>query len=466
MSTKLALATISLQTLGSLAYYLAFGISFLESIAFVGLIIPSTTLLIALGFLVSLDVLRGETLFLVVALGGFLGDVVSFFLGTHGMQWFKPGNKIFKVEYLRKGESFFTRHGAKSVFFARFISPLRPMMPFVAGLFGMPRGRFLVYAATGSAASAAVFLGLGYAIGVLSDHSLGFLSHLERIGIGTFAIIIGILLFRRFLIRSGEALFKAVQIFFRSVLGRLAATRGCQTLLVHHRRAALWLRAEPHRVGVVCIVVGVLMMFPFGLFLPWLSTYLESFRIQAVDFSILRQFFFWRTESLTVLVRAFTNLGSPYGIALMSLLIMLRLGLSQRLRTLAVYSATVIGTSGVVALLKHLVDRPRPAELLAVYQESSTSFPSFHAALTLVVLFFLAYLLQKKCRTWAMSVNLWLGVVIITILMGVTRIYLGVHYPTDVLAGYVLGFGCFLIGVGGDKALQARHDLDKAAVIS
>jgi membrane protein DedA with SNARE-associated domain len=204
MNTSFAETALSIEMLGSIAYVIAFGISFVESIAFIGLVIPSTGILIALGFLVSWGELNVLTVLIAVALGGFLGDLISFHLGKHGLQWFKPDNKIFKLEYLKKGQVFFARHGSKSIFFARFISPLRPVVPFVAGLFGMAKSQFTMYAVLGSIFSGATYLGIGYGIGTLSEHTTLHLSNIEQILIGLSIGTLVIIFARRFLLRQGE----------------------------------------------------------------------------------------------------------------------------------------------------------------------------------------------------------------------------------------------------------------------
>lgn len=462
MSLSFATAAASFEMLGVGTYYLAFGVSFLESIAFVGLVIPSTTILIALGFLVSWGVLRIETLILAVALGGFLGDMTSFVLGKNGMRWFKPGNKIFKLEYLQKGESFFARHGAKSVFLARFLSPLRPIIPFVAGLFGMKRSRFLAYAAVGSVFSTVVYIGVGYGIGTLSDHSSVFLSHVERTLLIFGGITVAALIFRRFLVQQGEMLFKTVRTFMAAVFARILAWSFVATTLAHHKRVAAWFRERPHRAGLVFSGFGFLALAPFLIFLPWFSMWLESPAVQVIDISVLSQFYLWRTEGGVQIIRLITVLGSPLAIAGGGLFFVFWLLKNKQMRIAGVYMAVLGSASGFVAALKHLVARSRPTDYISAYHEHSASFPSFHAALTLTLLFLSTYFFISLSKvTWATKVNLWLCASGITLLIGCTRLYLGVHYLTDVFGGYMLGMAWFLLGIGADNILKHRYNLDK-----
>lgn len=152
--------------LGLWIYWLILLISLLESTAFIGLIIPGTTAVVFAGFLASRHIIDlGDSIWF-VAIGGILGDGLSFYLGkkSHESSWFKKG-RLLKEEHLKTGENFFRSHGDKSVLIARFIGPLRPIIPFVAGLFRMPRYRFLVYNIIGGVAAAIAYMLLGYFFG-------------------------------------------------------------------------------------------------------------------------------------------------------------------------------------------------------------------------------------------------------------------------------------------------------------
>lgn len=118
--------------------------------------------------------------------------------------------------------------------------------------------------------------------------------------------------------------------------------------------------------------------------------------------------------------------------------------------------ASVLGSVATVTILKEIVARPRPSSHIAAYLETTSSlssFPSSHA--TLAVAFY-GFLL---CVMWGVlsPVQKWIkagAVGIIVLAVGFSRLYLGVHYPSDVLAGYLLG-GIFLaVGVAVTKKLS------------
>lgn len=150
---------------GFSSYCVIAGIAFFESLAFIGLFVPGTTIIVSLGFFASHRLIHVGTLIWLVAFGNFLGDCVSYFLGKSGIRVFSSRSPLFKTDYLEKGKVFFDRYGAVSVLIARFVGPLRPVIPFVAGFVKMPRGKFIFLSSVGSILSSATFVLFGYFFG-------------------------------------------------------------------------------------------------------------------------------------------------------------------------------------------------------------------------------------------------------------------------------------------------------------
>ncbi len=120
-----------------------FAISFGESFAFVSLLFPGTTVMIAAGALIPSGTLDAWPLLIGCITGATSGDAVSYWLGR------RYGHLVERVwpfsrhpELLARGYAFFERHGGKSVFIGRFFGPFRAVIPLVAGITKMPSGRF------------------------------------------------------------------------------------------------------------------------------------------------------------------------------------------------------------------------------------------------------------------------------------------------------------------------------------
>lgn len=153
------------EHLGIFGYWVAFLAAFLESLAIVGTFIPGAIIVIIFGFLSAEGYFDIGDLIWFVALGAILGDVVSYYLGTKGKMFFKNENKLLRLSHLETGEEFFKKHGNKSIFFGRFIGPLRAIVPFVAGLSKMNIKIFLFWNITSGVLWAIIHVLIGYFFG-------------------------------------------------------------------------------------------------------------------------------------------------------------------------------------------------------------------------------------------------------------------------------------------------------------
>lgn len=119
-------------------------VAFLEGLAFVGVLVPGIIILFGFGALVGLGVLDLATVWLWCSVGAIVGDALSFWLGHHFKDHVKdiwPFRRFPRL--MTRGEIFFSRHGLKSIIIGRFVGPIRPIMPVVAGMMRMPIKRYL-----------------------------------------------------------------------------------------------------------------------------------------------------------------------------------------------------------------------------------------------------------------------------------------------------------------------------------
>ena len=98
---------------------------------------------------------------------------------------------------------------------------------------------------------------------------------------------------------------------------------------------------------------------------------------------------------------------------------------------------SVFGAEIITMILKNIIMRPRPET--AVIIENSFSFPSGHATIAVAFYGFLAYILFRICRTRKEKIVVCAIGTFLILLIGLSRLYLGVHYVSDVIAGYLIG---------------------------
>jgi undecaprenyl-diphosphatase len=124
---------------------------------------------------------------------------------------------------------------------------------------------------------------------------------------------------------------------------------------------------------------------------------------------------------------------------------------------------SVAGGMGASELLKDLVQRPRPDIVPQLVYASNTSFPSGHSMMSTVVYLTLAALLARSHGRKAVKAFFLLTAALLCLLVGVSRVYLGVHWPTDVLAGWTAGAVWALLCWLGARWLQGRKTLEPEA---
>lgn len=133
------------------------------------------------------------------------------------------------------------------------------------------------------------------------------------------------------------------------------------------------------------------------------------------------------------------------GVTVISLMVAIVAGylfLQRKIRTLCLLVGCVAASSVTMLLLKDLFARPRPSIVPQLTSVATWSFPSGHSMLSAVVYLTLAAMLAKSTSSRALKLYYIAVAAVVVIAVGLTRIYLGVHYPTDVLAGCALGSAC------------------------
>jgi len=138
--------------------------------------------------------------------------------------------------------------------------------------------------------------------------------------------------------------------------------------------------------------------------------------------------------------RDFTTLGGYSLIILLLINVCLYLTVTGHRDVAIAFAVTVIGAYGTSMGIKLLFDRPRPMLVPHLSYVNSHSFPSAHAMMSTVLYLSIGYLLAHAHPSRLLKGYLFLLALSIAIAVGSSRVYLGVHYPSDVLAGWMLGW--------------------------
>jgi len=363
-----------------------FLIAFIECLAIAGIIVPGTVVLFAVAALAGSGILPLSEVLLLGFLGGILGDAVSYFIGRRFHQNIRrlPGLRSHP-EWIGGAETYFQRYGIASLLVGRFIGPLRPMLPMVAGMFDMPFPRFAAVSLLAAAGWSIAYLLPGWAAGAAVRLPLpdGFWPQAAVVG-GGLALLVGI---------------------------------SIQTSL----------RSKKHATQVMAATSAILLA---AIFFGWPH-------LSQLDNGIMTLIQEHRSPVLDQFVIVVTGMGDFRTQLYAAALLLVLLLVTRQWRHAAFACIATLGTALANGSMKWLFARARPEVLLEPL--TTYSMPSGHSSAAFAFFITLAVLAGRgqpvRLRlTWLMLG----GMPAISIAM--SRVYLGVHWPTDVLAGMLLAF--------------------------
>ncbi|HEU4980861.1 MAG TPA: phosphatase PAP2 family protein [Solirubrobacterales bacterium] len=166
--------------------------------------------------------------------------------------------------------------------------------------------------------------------------------------------------------------------------------------------------------------------------------------VSSVDLATVELIHRHTTNSLTAVFLGITELASTDVILLVSAGAAVLLAARHHWRGAVALAISVLATQAVVTGAKALMSRPRPDQDAAVVDPSGFSFPSAHSASAVALYAMLALIAASAMRGRARG-SAWTVAIALVVAIGLSRVYLGAHYPTDVLAGWLIG-GVVVLG--------------------
>ncbi len=423
--------------LGYWGYLVVFLAVTLESAAFLGFVVPGETLVLVGGFLAAQGLLDWGDLMVFVCTGAILGDTIGYEVGRHLGQerLLRAGRWIgLRQEHLEKVEAFFHRHGGKTVFLGRFTALLRALTPFVAGASGMPYPRFLLYNAAGGIVWGIAFVLIGYCVGAswrVVGHWIGQAAAVVG-GLLMLVLVLGWLW--RWLVRHEEG----IRRWWERCLQRprVAAFRQRFALQLAFLQARLTPGGYLGLSLTVGIVVCIAAVWLFG---GIAQDVIAGDPLTVVDVQVAQWLHEHATPALTDLMRCITRLGSGPVITAIAVVVALRWAWRRQWYRLLDLVLVVPGGALLNVLLTHIFHRPRPTFAHPLVHLSSASFPSGQTVAAALLYGLLACFAVQSIPQWRWRILSVLAAFLLVVLVGFSRLYLGAHYLSDVLAAAVEG---------------------------
>jgi undecaprenyl-diphosphatase len=450
------------EALGPYTYVLVGVLAFLETGAFVGLIAPGETVVIAAGVIAGQGEIKLLPLIAVVWTCAVLGDTTSFFIGRRlGRDFLLRNGPKVKItrERLEQVESYFQRHGGKTILIGRFIGLVRALAPFIAGSSRLEYRRFIPYSVVGCGLWATLFSLLGY----LFWQSFDKVAHVAgqatfAFGVTAFVVVGAVQVFRR--LRDEEERRRLAAWIERQsrkpVLKPLFFVarpiwRGLLRPAWHAIAPEvkfLWNRVTPGDLGLELTTLLAIAGAGAFTFVLYANAVVDHPGPLPFDRSIADMIQAWRPNVAIDIARVVTELGSLPVVSTLVIVTAVLFALRGRAIEPAVLVSGLILVWLAVNLAKAGIDRPRPTDGLV--DSSGTSFPSGHAAYS-VAWPAVAVALTRVIPGLASRAGVIVAGLVICAVVAGSRVYLGVHYASDVSAGVGLGFAiygiCAIVGL-------------------
>ncbi|MBA2953757.1 phosphatase PAP2 family protein [Nocardioides sp. MAH-18] len=383
-----------LTSLGPLAVLLVMAVVFIETGLMAGFILPGDSLLFTAGLLVAHGTI-GVPIWAVVPLvcaAAVIGDQVGYAVGRrYGPRVLtRPRSRLLNPAHLDRASSFFDRHGPRAVVLARFVPVARTFTPVAAGAGKMPYRTYLAYNIAGGALWCTTMLLAGYLLGgipLLRDH-------IEVITIGIVAL----------------SLLPAIVSLLRA----------------HQVRVGPWLAAAACAIATL----GVVLLS---------DAVLEADSVTSYDPTITSGVVSHRTSFLSHAANAASFAGSEGSVAVLTTGVLVVLAGRRWYREAVVLAAGMAGAGALVVGVKRIVDRARPGAAFRLgAAEATPSFPSGHTLMTAAFLSLGVWLLWPHLNGRGVRFATVAGAAVAAFLVGGSRVYLGYHWATDVLAAWLV----------------------------
>lgn len=415
----------SLSPSPSLMLALVATIALLESLAVVGIVVPGVVML---GVTASMAGHQDVSIWLVLLagfLGAFIGDASSFWLGrTQKSRLASWWPFTHHPEWLTRGRAFFERHGALSVLIGRFIGPMRPFVPLMAGTLSMPPRQFLAINALSALAWAPVYLLPGYWLGNSWDELVQLPPGAERwlVALSIALLALGLLFswFRYQLSSEGR--------LHAWLDGRRAD---------HPALGSVWKAfcSPPPNSEFPLASLSLLLTSLIAL-IAWTTWVLIHNGPLPMDRQIHTLAAMLEHRWLIGSSQTLAEIGDKLGIVVLMAPWLAWLAWARRYAAL-IHLAGALAAIGLInTVFKELAGRARPDT--PDYLTGSFSYPSAHTSTIIVVVgltaAFAAQVMPQRYRAYAY----WTGI-LVCVPMALSRLVIGVHWASDLIGGALLG---------------------------
>jgi undecaprenyl-diphosphatase len=392
-------------------YWILGVISVVEALPLIGSIIPGHAAVFLAGFFAHLGILNVYIVALIASLGAFVGDIISFFLGRkYGYGLITRWGKYFllKQEHIDKAKEALERHTGKAIILGRFTPVTRAYMPFLVGASQGNVKTFWVADFIGCVLWGTSSVAIGYVFGASYKVVIHYIGQFTTMGIGIAALV-------------------AIAYYF-----------------INSRRH-IFAKYDLH------ILVALLVSLYF--FFKMIQDVVSQPFMAPLDIAVSKVFSEHASHLFTMIMVGITNIFSPAVLCVAAVGLFAWFVWKKYRHDMYILVATFPTGLLFGYALKVVVGRVRPVNEAIL--ETGYSFPSGHAVaaaifFTLLIYFFSRYMKNRTTKEIFVMINVFL-----IALVGFSRVYLNVHWFSDVVAGISFGVFWTCLGILTVRYLEA-----------
>ncbi|WP_133127331.1 VTT domain-containing protein [Legionella nagasakiensis] len=410
------------------ALFITFLISFSESLAIIGSIIPGSVTMTAIGILAGSGIMRIDLTLLAASLGAVAGDSASYFIG------YTFRNRITNIwpfsrypNWLHYGKDYFAKHGGKSVLVGRFVGPLRSIIPVIAGMMHMNRWHFLVANVISAIGWSILYVMPGILIGAAS-------SELSAETASRLFIVILILLILIWLLTiSMKWVLKHLNLMLRIHLHRFWTWSKSHPRMAHY----IQILTPPHETNyypTAALIFLCLLTFLLSLIVTVLA--FQETWVTIINEPIYHFLQSLRTQSFDAFFIVISLFIHPLSLLTLFLSIPIYLIYHRDWRTLKYWLSLGFLCTVITTLLAITIQVPKPENLLK--HQADLFYPALTLTFATTLFGFLMLYISTRYRT-TLTLTIRIVLLLLLIFSGLGSIYLGDNWISNVMGAYFIG---------------------------
>lgn len=433
------LITPYLSALGHWAYLIVFIWTILETLILIGFIFPWTTIIIIVSFLSVQIWINPRIIFFYAFIWSLIWSNINYFTWRYFKNYSYKKLKIFNFKESKKFRDIMHNNPIKALVFWRLIPWLKESNSFLAWIMGINYYKFLLYSIIWNIIWGLAFIWIPYLFSYSLDVAQMWLDKFTYFIFVLFLIGVFFSLFKLLISKYWKNIIKIPIYIFSLIWNFLLKQKLIKNFIINNPKIILFLKNRIKKEEFVWLpltILSVLIIYTILAFFWLIEEILNYDLIVGLDYRLASFFYAFRNDFLVNIFLWITSLWREYIIIGFFIIVSLYLYVNNKINKIIALLVSVLWSIWLDSLLKVVFHHTRPE--YGVYLEKSYSFPSNHASIAVAFYGFLFWLVIRNTKRWKTKINylfLWL---LLIFLIWFSRLYLWVHYLSDVLGWYLI----------------------------